>query len=201
MRIRGFKRALVVTALSAFSSWRRPIWSRISGDDTVAGNDCSGVFGQGFENCKIPANIDPNESPDHHQVQLHRAMCRASRDQFAVSVDRRHQVHFQLEHRRRQPGLGLTTGAGRSGDQFLCREGWTRRFNLFSNLGDPNSDGGLHRRIQAANRLHLSHVSFYDTGTPVQVPEPGSLALLGARAAGNRRPGASSQVRSLIVSS
>ena len=58
MGIRGFTKALVVVGFSAFSSMASADFIQ-----TFAGNDCSGVFGQGFANCKIPANIDPNESP------------------------------------------------------------------------------------------------------------------------------------------
>ena len=61
MRNRRFKGALVVAALSAFSSMASA--GLLVPPSPVAGNDCSGVFGQGFEDCKIPANIDPNESP------------------------------------------------------------------------------------------------------------------------------------------
>ena len=58
MGIRGFTKALVVVGFSAFSSIASADFIQ-----TFPGNDCSGVFGQGFANCKIPANIDPNESP------------------------------------------------------------------------------------------------------------------------------------------
>ncbi len=58
MGINGFTKALAVVGFSAFSSIASADFIQ-----TFEGNDCSGVFGQGFANCKIPANIDPDETP------------------------------------------------------------------------------------------------------------------------------------------
>ena len=118
MGIRGFTKALVVVGFSAFSSIASAAFIQ-----TFAGNDCSGVFGQGFANCKIPANIDPNESPIIIKFNIGAARLR---DQFrAVPDDRRQRIRL---HRHRYPerDLDIHPRGGRSYDQFLCREGWTR---------------------------------------------------------------------------
>ena len=172
MRIRGFKRALVVAGLSAFSSMASADFIQ-----TFEGNDCSGVFGQGFENCKIPANIDPNQSPIiikfnfsddvPGEIEINSLFPTIDGSEFAFT------------------GIGTgtgtwtyTPGAGDPGINFFVAKGGPN-FNLFSNLGDPNSDNWNTPLGPSGQPTNLSHIDFYDTGTPVQVPEPGSLALLG----------------------
>ena len=54
----GWKKALVIVGFAAL-----PSMASATLIATIAGNDCAGVFGQGFANCKIPGQYDPNQSP------------------------------------------------------------------------------------------------------------------------------------------
>ena len=145
---------------------------------TIPGNDCAGVFGQGFENCKIPANFDPNESPIiikfnfdgdvPGEVEINSLFPTIDGSEFAFT------------------GIGTgtgtwtyTPGTGDPGINFFVAKGGPN-FNLFDNPGDPNSDSWFTPTNPGGQSPALSHISFYDTGTPVLVPEPGSLGLLGA---------------------
>ncbi len=180
MRIRGFKHVLVVAGLSAFSSMASADFIQ-----TIEGNDCSGVFGQGFANCKIPANFDPNESPiiikfdgfnaadgSFSTVEINEALF--------PSIDG-NEFSFVFNPANGSGGTWTyTPGPDDPAINFFVAKGGPN-FNLFSNLGDPNSDDWL-TPINPNNqqRFGLSHLDFYDSeGPPVPVAEPRSLALLG----------------------
>ena len=171
MRNRGFKYTLVVAALSAFSSMA----SAAVLLDTIEGNDCSGVFGQGFANCAIPDEFDPDNSPiiikfeGTAPPEINSALFPTiTGDEFSFAPD------------PPDGGTGTwtyTPGPGDPAINFFVAKGGPN-FNLFSTLGltddwatptNPNND----------QPFGLSHLSFYDTSTPIQVPEPRSLALLG----------------------
>jgi hypothetical protein len=175
MSISGFTKALVVVGFSAFSSIASADFIQ-----TFAGNDCSGVFGQGFANCKIPANIDPNESPiiikfDFNEqggtfsVEINSALF--------PSIDGT-EFSFDFTGNGATGTWTYTPGAGDPGINFFVAKGGPD-FNLFSNLGDPLSDDWFTPTNPANGQLFgLSHLSFYDTGGVV--PEPTTLLLLGA---------------------
>ena len=170
MSISGFTKAVVVVGFSAFSS--------IASADFIAtfpGNDCSGTFGQGLENCKIPANIDPNQSPIiikfnfddgvPGEIEINPLFQTISGSEFVLT------------------GTGgasgtwtYTPGPGDPAINFFVAKGGPN-FNLFSTnlLTDewftPLNPGG--------NPSNLSHIDFYDTNGN-GVPEPTTLLLLGA---------------------
>jgi PEP-CTERM motif len=180
MRNRGFKYALVVAALSAFSSMASADFIQ-----TFEGNDCSGVFGQGFANCKIPANIDPNESPiiikfDEFNATNGTFGLVEINDALFPSIDG---SEFAFVFTTGDGGTGTWTYTPGPDDpliNFFVAKGGPN-FNLFSNLGDPNSDAWATPTNPNNNQpFGLSHLSFYDEGREPTVAEPGSLALLGA---------------------
>lgn len=159
----------------------------------IPGNDCAGVFGQGFAECTIPSNIDPNQSP---------VIIKFGFSNGVFSVEEINSAAFPT-----------ISGAEFSFDTFLCAEGqcgtwlydplddgnaadadpaalvtfWVAKggpsFNLFTDsTGDPVTTGTWVTPTNPANEMPfgLSHITFYDTGGPPPgLPEPGSLVLLG----------------------
>ena len=174
MGIRGFTKALVVVGFSAFSSIASADFIQ-----TFSGNDCSGVFGQGFANCKIPANIDPNESPIiiKFEVGPDGFMDPEINSGLFPTIDG---SEFDFSGTGSTGTWTYTPGAGDPGINFFVAKGGDF-FNLFSNLGDPLSDDWLTPTNPANDQpFGLSHLSFYDEGGGGQVPEPTTLLLLGA---------------------
>jgi hypothetical protein len=171
MGIRGFTKAVVIVGFSAFSSIASADFIQ-----TFAGNDCSGVFGQGFANCKIPANIDPNESPIiikfniGGEIEINSALF--------PTIDGS-EFDLNLDNGGATGTWTYTPGAGDPTINFFVAKGGPD-FNLFSNLGDPLSDAWFTPDNPGGNPSDLSHISFYDTDGGGQVPEPTTLLLLGA---------------------
>ena len=177
MGISGFTKALVVVGFSAFSSVAS---ADLIAGSPFAGNDCSGVFGQGFANCKIPANIDPNETPIIIKFNFNDGVPGAieiNSDLFA-SIDGS-EFAFDFTGSGATGTWTYTPGAGDPGINFFAAKG-SNSFNLFSNLGDPLSDDWFTPINNGGNPAGLSHLSFYDTDGGGQVPEPTTLLLLGA---------------------
>ena len=176
MGIKGFKKALVIAGLSAFSSIASAGFIQ-----TFEGNDCSGVFGQGFANCKIPANIDPNETPIIIKFDYN-----ATSGTFSTEINSAlfptidgSEFDFDFTGSGATGTWTYTPGAGDPGINFFVAKGGPN-FNLFSNLGDPLTDDWFTPLNPGGNPAGLSHLSFYDTNGGGQVPEPTTLLLLGA---------------------
>ena len=172
MNISGFTKALVVVGFSAFSSIASADFIQ-----TFEGNDCAGVFGQGFANCKIPANIDPNESPIIIKFELNTDGSFSTEINSALfpTIDGS-EFAFDFTGDGATGTWTYTPGAGDPMINFFVAKGGPN-FNLFSNLGDPNTDDWFTPNNPGGNPAGLSHLSFYDTGG---VPEPTTLLLLGA---------------------
>lgn len=147
---------------------------------TLPGNDCSGVFGQGFENCKVPAIYDPNQSPVIIKFDVTTSGNFSSEINTGLfpSIDG---SEFFFSGSGSTGTWTYTQGLGDPDINFFVAKGGPN-FNLFSNLGDPNMDSWFTPTNPNNGRLFgLSHLTFYDTGStpPQEIPEPGILALLG----------------------
>lgn len=173
-----WKRALVVAGLVAL-----PTLANADFIATIDGNDCAGVFGQGFENCKIPANYDPNQSPVIIKFDYddNGNLSDISINSLFPTIDG---SEFDIVFGPGGSGTGTwtyTPGPGDPAIHFFVAKGGPLGFNLFSNLGDPNSDSYYTPNTPAGKPAGLSHITFYDSGgTLHQVPEPAPIALLGA---------------------
>jgi PEP-CTERM motif len=179
MSLSGFTKALVVVGFSAFSSMASAGFIQTFVSDEQGGaNDCSGEFGQGFENCKIPANFDPNESPIIIKFELNENGTFSTEINSVLfpSIDG-NEFSFDFTGEGATGTWTYTPGAGDPAINFFVAKGGPG-FNLFDTLGltddwyTPDNRGG--------NPAGLSHLSFYDTGGGGQVPEPTTLLLLGA---------------------
>ncbi len=136
------------------------------------------MFGQGFENCKIPAEFDPNESPIIIKFNFDDDVPgEIEINSLFPSIDG---SEFALTGIDGATGTWTyTPGPGDPGINFYVAKGGPD-FNLFSNLGDPISDDWFTpTNPNNGQPFGLSHLSFYDTGTPIPVPEPRTLVLLG----------------------
>ena len=152
-------------------------------NDTFPGSDCSGLFGQGFDNCKIPITFDPNQSPviikfgfgdEAGLVQISSAFPTITGSEFA----------FTISGNGSSGSWTYTPGDGDPGITFWVAKGGNF-FNLFTDSsGNPVTSGTWLTPLNPANeqRFGLSHLTFYDTGgrPPTEIPEPGTLLLAGA---------------------
>jgi hypothetical protein len=143
---------------------------------TIDGNDCSGVFGQGFGNCAIPSQYDPDMSPIIAKFNFN--------DDGTVSSQELNQALFPTidgsEFSFDGPAMTWTynRGAGDPVITFFVAKGGDA-FNLFQ-ADDELSDNWWTPLNNGGNPAGLSHLSFYDTdGGDTDVPEPLSVALLG----------------------
>jgi hypothetical protein len=173
----GFKRALVVAGLSTLSSIASAAFVA-----TIDGNDCAGVFGGSFPECKVPALYDPDETPIIIKFDYNNETGLFSTTINSALFPSISGAEFDFDFTG-EGGTGTwtyTPGVNDPVINFFVAKGGPN-FNLFSNLGDPNSDAWS-TPINPATDLPfgLSHLSFYDSdGGEIPVPEPGSLALLG----------------------
>jgi hypothetical protein len=177
MQVTWLKQALVVVGFGVFSSVAGAAYI-----DTIDGNDCSGAFGQGFENCKIPEEYDPNESPIIIKFNFNDNGTIASVEINSGLFPTIDGSEFSFDFGGDGTGDGTWTYTPGAGDPFInwfVAKGGPDGFNLFSNDGDPNSDAYFTPSTPGGSPADLSHLSFYDTDGLFQVPEPGTLALLG----------------------
>ena len=155
-----------------------------------AGNDCSGVFGQGFENCEVNgspiiAKYDFNDNGDVSSVETNSIFPTIDGFEFDGTVgstgswtynqgvgdpDVRYWVAkggpaFTLHYVVADINDAMCAGSASAAclDLALAVTGGT-----YATPINPNN----------GRNYGLSHLSFYDTGA-VDVPAPGSLALLG----------------------
>jgi len=150
---------------------------------TIAGNDCPGVFGQGVANCKIPTQYDVNQSPviikfdgysneDFGKIEI-------NTDLFPTIDGREFSFVFSMT----DGSIGTwqyEQGPGDPDITFFVATGGPD-FNLFSVAAGLNGADWF-TPIDSNNGMPygLSHLTFYDTGSPpTTVPEPGTLLLIG----------------------
>jgi hypothetical protein len=142
---------------------------------TIEGNDCAGVFGQNFGDCRIPAQYDPNQTPIIIKIDASGAF--EINSALFPSIDG---SEFDIDITGQGTGTWTyTPGAGDPLINFFVAKGGPN-FNLFSNLGDPNADLWFTPTNPANGQpFGLSHLSFYDTTGGGKVAEPATLGLLG----------------------
>lgn len=181
----------LVTALSACAALGLSTQAYGALVGTFDGNDCSGVFGTGFSNCKIPATIDPGESPIIIKFDFNDAGAITRIEingQFPSITGGEFSFDFSGYDGVDAGDTGdgswaYTPGPGDPLITFYVAKGGPN-FNLFSNPGSPNTNTYFTPTNPANGRLFgLSHLSFYDTGG-TRVPEPATLLLTGLALAG-----------------
>ncbi len=146
------------------------------------GNDCAGVFGQGFASCVAPAAPDqgvPNDTPiiikfnfnDNGTlgpIEINAAM-------FPTIDGSEFSFDFGGDENTGTGTWTYTPGAGDPGILAFVAKGGNA-FNYFSTGGDYTDVAYFTPNNASGGPAGLSHLSFYDTGGVV--PEPGTLALL-----------------------
>jgi hypothetical protein len=178
MKFSLLKRLVVVAAFGAFSSVASAAFIA-----TIPGNDCAGVFGQPFDDCKVPAQYDPNETPIIIKFEFNDAggITATTISSLFPTIDGS-EFSFVFGNGTSTGTWTYNPGPGDPDINFFVAKGGDF-FNLFSNLGDPLSDDWFTPLNPANQQLfNLSHLSFYDTNG--RIPEPASLALLGLGLAG-----------------
>jgi len=166
----GFKRALMVAGLSAFSSVASAALLA-----TLPGNDCAGVFGDSFAECAIPDEWDLDNSPIIIKFNYSDGVPGAIEINSALfpSIDG---SEFAFTGTGGSFGTWTyTPGPDDPAINFYTAKGGPD-FNLFSNDGDPLAGDWF--TPGGTTGPALSHIGFYDTERG-EIPEPGSLALLG----------------------
>jgi len=157
----------------------------------IPGNDCAGVFGQSFGDCRIPEAYDPDMSPiiikfntfDDDGVQFPTPPSLLIQVNSIFPSITGEEFRFDCDDAACITGTWTyTPGAGDPVISFYVAKGGDN-FNLFNVAGSPTVGDGQSGTWSTPLRAGLSHISFYDTDgdTPdVPVPEPGTLALLAA---------------------
>lgn len=149
---------------------------------TIPGNDCAGEFGGSFNDCKISASFDPNQSPVIIKFDVNGSgnafLAPEINTNLFPSIDG---SEFSFT------GTGSTgTWTYTAGPQdpiitfFVAKGG--NFFNLFDNPAPLNTDTWSTPLNPNNQRpFGLSHLTFYDSGStpPQEIPEPGILALVG----------------------
>ena len=146
------------------------------------GNDCSGRFGQGFANCSIPANIDPDQSPIIIKFNFDDGVPGAVEINSGLfpSIDGS-EFALNFDGGGSTGTWTYTPGAGDPGITF-----WVAKGGAFFNLFTDDSGAAVTTGTWVTpltfvngNPTDLSHIDFYDTTGVPTVPEPGSLVLVG----------------------
>lgn len=137
---------------------------------TIDGNDCSGVFGQGFANCRVPAQYDPNETPIIAKYDAEAGTWEINTALFPSVTGAEWVITAST--------WTYTPGANDPMIRFFVAKGGPN-FNLFSHNGSNTDTYFTPTNPNTGTPYGLSHLSFYDTTGTVSVPEPASMALLG----------------------
>lgn len=150
---------------------------------TLSGNDCSGVFGQGFSNCVIPDAYDPDNSPVIIKFNANGTVSEINSARFPSISGNEFSFTFNGD------GSGTWTYTPGLSDpaslvSFLAAKGGSA-FNLFSVAG--NTGSWFTPTNQNNGRpLGLSHLTFYNGASvppddpDAPVPEPASLLMVGS---------------------
>lgn len=188
IKISGKILALVLGGMVSMSAYAGLITVTF-GDGPPPANDCSGVFGQGFNNCAI------NGSPIIAKFETEEGLWEVnslfpSIDTSEFSASGTMQVDFGEDA---TGSWFYTPGPGDPGIRYWVAKGGNIGFNLFYVVPD-SADGACAGSasttcldmalVQTTGSYSvpsggLSHISFYDTAPTTSVPEPATFALLG----------------------
>lgn len=150
---------------------------------TYEGNDCAGVFGPNFPNCFTPVvpdtdltersqiiiKINFNENGTRREVEI---------NPLFGSIDG---SEFSFTFGPNGTGTGTWTYMPGAGDPVITAftAKGSNSFNLYSTEGDYTDVAYSTPLNPSGSPAGLSHMAFYDSDGDQQLPEPGSLALLG----------------------
>lgn len=149
----------------------------------IDGNDCAGVFGPNFPNCFAPAMPEdgiPERTPIIIKINFNDdgSWGEVEINPMFASIDG---TEFSFTFGPDGTGTGTwtyTPGAGDPAITAFTAKG-SNSFNLYSTEGDY-TDVAYSTPINPSGKpAGLSHMAFYDSDGDQQLPEPGSLALLG----------------------
>jgi hypothetical protein len=147
-------------------------------------NDCSGYFGQGFENCEaFGSPIVAKWDSEENKWEINSSFASITASDFSISFDPNVDysgIWAYTPDSLEDPEIRYWVAKGGNG------------FNLFWYGPDDNplnaiavARDGTENSWFTPGQKGLSHLSWYDTGTPPgEVPEPGAIALLGIGALG-----------------
>ena len=146
---------------------------------TIAGNDCSGVFGTGFTNCTIPSEFDPDMTPAIIKFNPDGTVSETNSGLFPTISGSEFSFTFNSD------GTGSWTYTPGADDpatlvSFFVAKGGDS-FNLFS--VDSNGPNSWFAPVGAG----LSHLTFYEGASNDVVPEPGTWLLVGSGLVAARR--------------
>lgn len=149
--------------------------------ELIDGNDCAGVFGKGFSNCRVPGNGSPSIIKFDADLDV---------DEISVNYPTIDGTEFDFS------GLGTDNKTGTwtyTPDDLGIGEDpavkfWTAKagpeFHLFYMTGVNIVDRSMAESVttgewETPDGKELSHITFYDTGEFSPVDEPATLVLVG----------------------
>jgi len=150
---------------------------------TYEGNDCAGVFGKNFPDCFSPVVpgtdlTEPSQIIIKFNFNDDGTLGEVEINPLFASIDG---GEFSFDFGPDGTGTGTWTyepGAGDPAITAFTAKG-SDAFNLYSTEGDYTDVEYSTPLNPSGKPAGLSHLSFYDSDGDQQLPEPGSLALLG----------------------
>ena len=133
------------------------------------GNDCSGSFGRGFANCAyngspIIGKFNFNDNGTLGQVELNTALFPGLQQSW-FTID---PIAKTWKYDPQGAGPAITAFTSKAGPNFF----------VYKMDDGPYFGGATTFSFLTPEGKDLSHISFYDTGTPPQIPLPGAAWLL-----------------------
>ena len=165
---------------------------------TFAGSDCSGYFGTGFGSCQIFVN------EDNQRIEISPVIAKYDYEGESVTTEINSALYPSITGSEISVNLEAQTweytpGTDDPGIRYWAAKGGNY-FNLFWYVDDADqascagnaynlaclesalvvTEGSWTTPVNPDNGNHygLSHLTFYNTEQPTQVPEPGTAALL-----------------------
>lgn len=176
MKFKTTAAAAIAAILMAGGASAATIKKTVYSDGAPPPNDCSGLFGQGFDNC-----VDPDGSPviakwdvEEDEWTFNSSFSDVTADMFTITFNSTSSGTWS--YAPCAACVDVTSWVAKDGDGFV----WFHT--------DPKTavtSGEWH----TVNGKGLSHITFYDTATQIPLPAAGWLMLagLGGLAALRRR--------------